>query len=73
MMNIDRVEVDEKHRNVIHVYDNNDARRSFLEKEGILYSGRLYIALWCPYRVHLFLPFLDGLPTVLFVERYPDA
>lgn len=72
-MNIDRVEVDEKHHNVIHVYDINGARRSFLEKEGIFYSGRVFQTICHPYRVYFFLPFMDGFPTVLLIERYIDA
>lgn len=65
---IDAVQFSDAYPNVLVVQDMNGAKRYYLEYQGTYIPGRIAVANSPEsYAVHLFLPYMDGLPTVLKV------
>lgn len=65
---IHSVKIHDQFSNVLEVEDMNGAKRHYLEYQGTFIAGRVYTTFSdSDYKVAFFLPYLDGLPTVLKV------
>lgn len=70
LQGIESVAMDEKYPGVLVVTDLNGARRTYLEHEGTWIPGRVWTAIGPGNeQVTLFLPFMDGTPSVLQVTQ----
>lgn len=67
-MFIDSVTVHEKFNSILVVKSMDGAIRHFLMYQGTFIPGRVVQTYTAEYTVHFFLPFMDGIPTVLEVE-----